>query len=145
MDNAFKNLLLKIAKLPLSDQRWILNQFTTEQQALFDSCQGSSLLEQARRFRLLPDSKHQPIKQNHALPDYCQELSKLPPLYIAILLEQGQFAWEAIFLEVHQLQHTLPQIMQTHVALIKPATKTLLFKQWQAGLNFKDHLELCDG
>ena len=129
----FKSLLIKIASLPKSDQRWLLKQLSSEQQELFNQYQGRNLLKEARRFSQLPLPA---IKESEVLPQLAQELKTYQPLFIAIILEQGQFAWkEELCLDSlpHDLQH------------IKEASKQALFNQWQSTLSFSEQLEVEHG
>lgn len=145
MNNEFKTLLLKIAGLPLRDQRWILGQLTPRQQELFASWQGTTLLHKARRFRKVPLPQLPQIAKTAALPDLCRELAQQATLYIAIILEQGQFEWEHQFLQSHEHQDEIKQVLNEAVRFIKPATKSCVFKQWQTQLGFSDQLEHFNG
>lgn len=124
--------------MPLSDQRWLLKQLTPQQKRAFTQHKGTSLLYAARRFANLPLPKSQVEKP--CLPNLCDELKTQSPLYVAIILEQGQFAWEKDF--IHEYQHVLP--MDAVVAL-KTATKLALFNQWQKSLSFSAQLEVEHG
>ena len=136
-----KPLLLKIASLPLKDQRWLLKQLTPQQRTCFAQHQGVSLLEKARRFAGIPIPQMKSAEP--MLPDLCSELANQPPLYVAIILEQGAFPWAKMFLTSYQQHHNLQTLPDTQ--LLKPATKAALFKQWNAQLDFADHLEVGDG
>ena len=138
MNKSFKTLLLKIAALPLKDQKWVLSQLSPKQQQQFAQWQGNSLLSKARKFRYLSCPQIPEITQ---LPALCQDLATQPPLYIALILEQGEFIWEASFLQSHAQEEQIRQLKQEAICLMKPATKKALFKQWRSQLNFTDQLE----
>lgn len=145
MNNEFKKILLKLVKLSRTDQRWILNQLTPCQRAHFEQLQGTALLKDAYKFRHLTYSWPTSTPDTPALPTVCQKLSQEEPLFIAIILEQGQFAWEEIFL--HQCQHQvqIEEQYHTQVPQLKPATKYYVFQQWQQQLSFSEQLETAHG
>jgi hypothetical protein len=145
MNKEFKTLLLKIARLPLVDQRWILNQLTPKQQEQFSCWQGESLLLKARQFRKVAYDQANAVPQIKPLPDFCKELRQQAPLYIAILLDQGQFEWEQPFVQTIEQRNEIKQLMEETVPFIKPETKACIYKQWQAQLNFIDQLECLNG
>ncbi len=145
MNNEFKKLLLKIANLPLADQKWVLSQLTPKQQELFIRWQGLTLLNKARRFRKLPYPLLPQVVDNPQLPELCQQLNQQAPLYIAIILEQGQFKWTQQFIESHEQSDEIKQLLHEVVCFIKPATKACTFKQWQHQLSFMEQLENING
>ncbi|MCL9682633.1 hypothetical protein [Legionella maioricensis] len=145
MNNEFKKLLLKIANLPLADQKWVLNQLTPKQLKQFTQWQGDSLLNKARRFRKLPCPQLPQISPSPPLPDLCKQLTQQSPLYIAIILEQGQFKWAQEFIESHEQREEIKQLIHEGVCFIKPATKKCTFKQWQDRLSFMEQLENIHG
>ncbi len=145
MNKEFKKLLLKIAQLPLKDQNWILTQLSPSQQKQFVQQQGVSLLDKARQFRTLPYSQLPLISQIPQLPELCKDLMQLEPLYIAIILEQGNFSWTKQFLENSGQGKHIKNITDEKICLIKPATKARVFQQWQSQLSFKEQLEHLDG
>jgi hypothetical protein len=69
----------------------------------------------------------------------------LPPLYVAIILEQGQFPWAIDFVEEYQQHHNLPSLPIKLVEKVKLGTKVVLFNQWQKTLNFAGQLEVDHG
>lgn len=138
MHNEFKHMLLKIAALPLSDQRWMIKKLTAQQKRTFTQHKGTTLLWEARRFANLPVPNNQPVLPK--LPDLCTELKNLPPLLVAIILEQGQFSWAQAF--IAEYPYSLPN---EEVTRLKAATKLALFNQWQKKLSFADQLEVADG
>lgn len=145
MNNELKQILLRIAKLPRRDQQWVLKQLTAKQSAQFNKLQGHSLLSDARKFRKLSASPTPMIKQETPLPEVCQHLHQEDPLYIAIILQQGQFSWEQQFLASCPQKQQINELVQNEVHALKPATKSLVFQQWQAQLSFQDHLETTHG
>lgn len=145
MNKEFKQLLLKIANLPLGDQRWVLKQLTLDQKRQFTLHQGYSLLSKARRFHKLPISQPPQIQNMEPLPDLCKQLSQEEPLYIAIILEQGTFKWESDFLRTHKQNTEIKQLLAGAVCLIKPATKATAFRLWQSQLDFVEQLEAFHG
>jgi len=140
MNKEFKKIILKLAGLSCANQKWVLNQLTAKEQKQFKNLHGDTLLNDAYRFRKLPYAQLPDTTNTSHLPDFCQELMQQDPLYISIILEQGQFSWEQQFIqrwsEVNQ-----------QINHIKPATKLCVFQQWQAQLSFCDHLEMetCNG
>lgn len=144
MNKAFKTLIFKIAKLPVKDQQWLVKQLTAKQQEQFDRFNGSDLLANAHGFCSQQKAQQTVVKSTIKLPIYCEQLANYPKFYIAIILQQGQFSWQDGFLEKNQLNELLLDNNEK-LANIKPATKALVFKKWQAELSFSDHLEQTDG
>lgn len=145
MNNEFKKIILNIAKLPRSDQKWVLNQLAPKQREQFKQLQGDSLLQDAYKFRHLPCPEVPQITKETQLPDACQQLSQKDPLYIAIILEQGQFTWEQLFLQNCMQKNQITGHLHTSVKELKPATKSYVFQQWQANLSFQEQLETTHG
>lgn len=143
MNNELKRIVLNLAKLKSADQRWVLNQLTPTQREHFVSMKGHALLKEANKFRHLPCP--QPIVKEFSLPEFCQQLSQQDPLYIAIILEQGQFAWEPLFLETCMQKQKINEQLTTQVLQLKPAAKLYLFQQWQKQLSFSEQLEVPHG
>jgi hypothetical protein len=137
MTNSFKRILLKIAGLSEKNQCWLLEQLNPEQQKRFVQHRGLSLLDEARHFAHVvpPERASEPepeVEGNY--PD----LGVYSPLFVAIILEQGEFSWTERFL--NQYQHSLPNA--TH---LKEATKQALFQEWQKTRSFAEQLEMSDG
>lgn len=145
MNKEFKTLILKIANLPLTDQKWVLGQLTTSQLEQFTQWQGNSLLNKARQFRKLPYPKLPQISKTIQLPDVCKELKQQTSLYVAIILEQGQFEWEQQFLQSIEQRDEIIQLINETVGFIKPASKACVFRQWEMQLSFIDQLENISG
>jgi hypothetical protein len=146
MNNTFKNILLKLVQLPRRDQRWVLQQLNSQQREQFNALQGNSLLSDAYKFRNVSYSQQIPqIKQNTTLPKACLTLRQADPLFIAIILEQGQFTWEEQFLQSCAQNNPIKELLDTQVKDLKSATKSYLFQQWQNQLSFDDHLGTAHG
>lgn len=143
MNKEFKQLLLKIAALPLRDQKWMLNQLTAEQQEQFKLMQGTDLLQQARRFRTISCPEVKPSSIN--LPALCHSLKQEDPFYIALILEQGQFHWREQFLLSHEHGDEIQHLMNEKISALKSSTKLSAFKQWQSQLSFEDQLVMNHG
>lgn len=141
MKSKFKALLVRLAGMRLSDQRWLLKQLSPEHQRLFEAHQGTSLLKQARRFNKLPSQALQDTKPIQYLPQRAVNLHEKPALYTAIVLSQGQFHWEDAFLNAHPEQDLIHDLTEGVVKQIKPATKACLLQHWQGQLSFDAQLE----
>jgi hypothetical protein len=145
MNKEFRKLLLKIAALPKTDQKWMLNKLTTSQQQQFERLHGNVLLREAKRFQKLSPVNTAPEKPVIQIPSFCQELMHQEPLYIAIILEQGQFAWQEPFLKSLDQEEYIKQLLDEQVSFIKPLTKSNVLKQWQTHLSFDDQLAISNG
>lgn len=145
MNNQFKKILLKIAALCQSDQQWILNQLTEKQQQQFELMKGTPLLTQAHRFRKLTHQESVQVPQKSRLPALCHDLMEQDLLYIAIILEQGQFAWRDQFIESLQEGEAIHHLLNDQVKRIKADTKAHVFQHWQAQLEFDDQLVMHYG
>ncbi|MDR3501311.1 MAG: hypothetical protein P4L79_01850 [Legionella sp.] len=143
MNNDLKRIVLNLAKLKPADQRWVLKQLTPIQREQFERVQGHALLKEADKFRHLPWPKL-PQKEV-SLPEFCQRLSQEDPLYIAIILEQGQFSWEHMFLEACMQKQKIQEELTAQVHKLKSASKLYLFQQWQRQLSFSEQLEMPHG
>ncbi|KGP63298.1 hypothetical protein EP47_09200 [Legionella norrlandica] len=143
--NNLKILLLKIASLPPSDQRWILNQLTPSEKERFNKINGSFLLRKAQQFRKISLSQLPHEAKTAQLPKLCEKLKRQDPLYIAIILEQGQFTWAKPFLTSIGNSEEIKRLMNTVAPSLKPAAKLCVFKQWQSQLDFHDQLEIRNG
>lgn len=145
MNKEFKKLLLKIAQLPLNDQNWILNQLSSDQQKQFVRQKGIILLEKARQFRQLPDPLLPLVSNVPQLPELFEGLMQLEPLYIAIILDQGNFTWTQQFLERNEQAELIKRLTHEVLCFIKSATKARAFQHWQSQLSFKEQLEHLHG
>lgn len=145
MNKQFKQLLLKIAVLPLRDQKWMLNQLTAKQQEQFKMMQGTDLLQQARRFRTISCPDVKPIPSSLSLPTLCHSLKQEDLFYIALILEQGQFPWNEQFLFSHEHGNEIQHLMNEEISALKSNTKLSAFKHWQSQLSFEDQLVMNHG
>lgn len=137
-----KQVLLKIARLPAVDQRWILHQLSAEQRIALQNHQGLEILKAARRFRKLPQQPPEPLlATSEALPTYCQQLAGESPLYAAIVIEQGLFPWRSRFLSEFDIEGTIQSALNCQVPDIKSPVKQALFHEWEARLSFDGYLE----
>lgn len=143
MIKQFKQMLVTIARIPSSDQRWIIRQLTTEQLATFNRWQGSKLLKDAQRFRKLK-LKRFDVPPN-PLPIYCKQLAAKAPLYTAIILEQGSYAWHSIFLNRFDKNGVVKALLDKQVSGIKPSVKQALWNEWENSLSFEMHLDTING
>ncbi len=144
MNSVLKKIIFNLAKLSRTDQYWVLKHLSPEHRTQFDNLQGTLLLQKARKFRHLtcPDI---PCDNQIQLPKACHQLRQEDSLFIAIILEQGQFSWEKFFLHSCPHQDHIQQCLTTQVKTIKTATKYYLFEQWQKELSFHDQLETVHG
>lgn len=144
MNHEFKKIVLNLAKLPRKDQLWVLKQLSFAQQEQFNQFNGHELLNKARKFRKLgmPELS---LKKEPSLPAYCMQLRLEEPLFIAIILEQGAFAWEKNFLQSCLHQQQIIEQLERNVPTLKTATKSYLYQQWQQQLSFAEQLESVHG
>ena len=143
MIKQLKQILVTIARIPPSDQRWIVRRLTTEQLATFNQWQGLTLLQDAQRFRKLKlkriDTSPNP------LPDYCKQLTTKAPLYTAIILEQGSYSWHSVFLKRFDKNGVVKALLDNQVGNIKPSVKQALWNEWENSLSFEMHLDTING
>lgn len=159
MNRQFKKILLNLVKLSRFDQRWVLNKLSPEQRERFNALQGDSLLLEARKFRdlscnevsrlglgptkVLTPSQDSMLGQG---PTYNREiLRQEDPLFIAIIINQGQFEWEQEFLNTCEHKDQIKEHLDIDIHKIKLATKSYLFQQWQSQLDFQAQLETARG
>lgn len=152
MDKNFKELLVKIARLPRADQRWILRQLSDDQLSTFNQNQGMELLEEAQRFRNLKTknlltlmNNPQTLDEKDPLPLFCEQLAKKNPLYAAVVIEQGGYPWESIFLQKFDSDGLIKKSLENQVPDLKALVKNTLFKEWEQSLSFENHLENENG
>lgn len=146
MNNYLKQILLKIARLSKADQRWIISKLAKKEAQLFNQAQGEQLLQYANHFRKLKKAATEP--QKSSLFPVCEkgenigsQLAYLPKLYIAIVLDQGNYAWHENFLCRFDTDGSISHLLNTHIKLLKQATRQALFKQWQATFSFSEAME----
>lgn len=143
MIKQLKQILVNIARIPTSDQRWIIRRLTTEQLATFNRWQGKKLLHDAQRFRALKRIRFE-VSQN-PLPVYCKQLAAKAPLYTAIILEQGSYPWHSIFLKRFDKDGAIKALLDNQVSDIKPLVKQTLWNEWENSLSFEMHLDTING
>lgn len=141
MTNTLKPILLEIASLKQRDQQWILKQLPEELARKFNQKKGLQLLATARRFLGLKARDNLPKVSISPLPSYCQALANKSPLYIAIILEQGNYAWKNNFLSQFDDSKAVNMALDTQLIDIKLAVKALVWQEWQQTLSFDQHLE----
>ncbi|MDP3269466.1 MAG: hypothetical protein Q8M40_10505 [Legionella sp.] len=145
MNKEFKQLLIELAKQSYADQKWILSQLPDKQREQFNRLQGDSLLKKAHRFRNVSINDISQLKDIAKLPAFCEALCQKHPLFIAIILEQGQFQWSEQFLETNYQSDEIRRFLNEETNKITPATRHSLFKNWQERLDFKDQMESING
>lgn len=142
MNKSFKHILLAITRLPVRDQRWIIQHLPTEQRLKFKKLHGNTLLKQAQRFRDLPHFPTQPQETPLApLPSHSMQLATYAPLYIAIILEQGAYAWTEQFLKQFDVDNRIRNALEQQTTRIKPLVKAALFHDWEQLSSFDRLLE----
>jgi len=139
-----KHILLQIARLPMRDQRWIVARLTDEQRSALQRHQGLELLKNARRFKKLP-AGNPTLPEAPVLPDFCSQLASEDPLYAAIVLAQGDFPWQAQFLQDCDHEGSIKNSLDCLVPDIKDLVKQALFDEWESRLSFDSHLESQHG
>ncbi|MFC3909485.1 hypothetical protein ACFORL_10435 [Legionella dresdenensis] len=140
MAKSFKQLILNIARLNKGDQKWLINRLSPEQKAQFEALDGRQLLQQAKKFRQVEMPANLPVTAVEPLPPYCNSLADNPPLFCAIILEQGNFPWIEHFLQAHDPEQAILDCLQTRIVAIKPDTKKALFAHWQKSNTFEQFL-----
>lgn len=140
MTKSLKPILLQIAQLPSKDQRWILHKLSDSQRNILKKWDGLNFLKNAL------NTKASDLKiAQELLPDYCRELMTKPPLYAAIVLEQGAYSWAPLFLEQFDTKLLLRTLTDNKVPDIKPSVKRAIFNEWMASLSFESHLDAHHG
>ena len=136
-----KHILFHIARLPAVDQRWILRQLSNTERNTFNHYHGLKHLQEAQRFRLLKTCDLS-MAPSEPLPAYCQTLTLKPSLYIAIIIEQGNYPWASAFLEQYDKDGTIQSLLNHQVVMIKPTVKHAVFCEWEQTHGFE---QLLDG
>lgn len=140
-----------MVRLPKTDQRWILRQLSKEQYLAFEEKQGLRLLEEAQRFKHIhirdlpstPCMNH--IKPETELPLFCEELATQTPLFIAIIIEQGNYPWADLFLNQYDSKNLIKKMLEDKVPELKPVVKSHLFQEWMQNPSFDSYLETEHG
>lgn len=137
MTNQLKQIMLKMVRLSATDQRWILRQLPDEQLARLKNHQGLDLLDSAQRFRKLNVTNLAlPATIPKPLPLYCAQLAMKAPLYIAIILEQGDYPWQSLFLQQFDSEKRIAAMLENRVPDIKLSVRQALYEHW--GSNIED-------
>lgn len=146
MINQLKPLLLQIARLPSVDQHWIMRQLSKAELNTFKQYNGLKQLQEARRFRTLkPNDVCLPIQKATLLPDVCQQLALKPPLYAAIILEQGSYSWRTLFLDQFDADGTIQSLLENQVMDVKSVVKQAVFNEWEQSVSFESLLDEAHG
>lgn len=143
MIKQLKRILVNIARLPSIDQHWILQQLTNAQLVSLKKWHGLKFLNEAQRFRAL-DACDLTIEDAKPLPIFCPHLATKPPLFAAIIIEQGSYPWVDLFLEKFDTHGAIKTSLE-QVPNIKPHVKTALFNEWEQSLTFESHLDTNHG
>lgn len=143
MNSDFRKFIVRIASLKSCDQKWLLKHLGVKEQAVFNRLQGPLLLKEAKRFKGLTCQEVKSAKAP-TLPLLCQNLKQQDPLFIAIILEQGQFSWESHWLNTLEDKERI-EIHRRTIQSIKPLTRATLFKNWQSALSFAQQLGSTHG
>lgn len=104
-------ILNKVGQLTCRDQRWLLAQLSPQQINFLAKVQTSE------------------IKEDN-LPEFCTTLAQKNALFIAIILEQGNFHWEDKFLQQFHLVNTMSTLRAHQLGLIKETVKQAVFSSW---------------
>lgn len=154
MIRELKAILLAVARLPLSDQRWILKKLPADQRATFEQLNGLRHLEEALRFKALQLDDHKRAGRHCEAQtdtscvntnDHWAILALKDPLYIAIILKQGNYEWTTDFLQQYDQEGAIEALMADQVNCLKPLSKQALFIAWEKHGSFEDYLEKSNG
>lgn len=137
MTSQLKKILVAIAGLSKRDQRWIISQLTPTEKSIFIKMHGPQRLEQASRFRHLPVKQQLLPTTVTTQPIEWETLRQQPTLFIAIVLEQGQYPWHQRFLEQFDKEGHIQNHLSATVTRLKPLVKKTVFDEWMASLSFE--------
>ena len=138
MIKQLKQILMNVARLPSSDQRWVVRQLTAQQLTQLKQAEGLKLLHEAQRFRTLKPNQFETPPE--PLPVCCTILATKAPLYAAIVLDQSSSPWKSEFLKQFDQEGTIKSLLTNQVLDIKPLVKQALLKEWENSLSFDMHL-----
>lgn len=141
MVKQLKTILMDIAKLPVSDQHWILKHLPDDTRSTFMRLNGSHYLKEARRFKSLTIQPSQAGKKPIELPAECMTLANEDPLYIAIVLEEATPIWINDFLTMYDKSGMIRAFLQQDIFSIKPLAKQAVLTNWQQRGSFAYLLE----
>ena len=133
------NILQKISRLPSVDQRWILRKLPENQRDLLKKESGISWLQE------LQGLKPEPVLIQNKLPTYAYDLAAKPPLYTAIVLEQGNYSWQDNFLQQFDEDGNIRKSLEFKTPTLKILTKQAVFNDWQNMRSFDSYLETDHG
>lgn len=138
-----KQIMFKIARVKASDQDWILQQLTPHQRNTLNEHHGLKLLQDAQRFRTLNASDAAPPLQNNPepLPGFCQALAMKAPLYVAIIIEQGAYSWQTLFLKQFDETGIINDLLNNQVLDLKITVKETVFNEWKRSNCFEQLLD----
>lgn len=148
MVNQLKHLLLRLAQLPHVDQRWVLQQLPAAQLTTLNKYDGLRLLKSAQRFKKVRINNlpsQQTALPNTPLPGYCEELASKSPLYVAIVLTQGDYTWQTLFLERFDTSGLIRDAIERQVPDLKIIIKETLWQEWENSLSFAYLMESVHG
>ena len=140
MNNAvLSQILLKISRLPAVDQRWILSKLSENQRKRLKNESGITWLQE------LQGLKTEPVIIEKKLPSCAYDLAIKPPLYSAIVLEQGDYSWEDDFLQEFDKEGAIQECLKFKAPALKLLTKQAVFQDWQTMRSFDSYLEKNHG
>ena len=144
---SLKQILFNIARLPSSDQRWILHRLSSAERDTLKQFQGLKLLLEAQRFRTLKTRDLSLLVKptQDVLPQFCQQLAIKAPLYIAIILEQGAYPWTMQFLNQFDTEGVIQHLLEHQVLDVKPVVKHLVWCEWDKSIGFERLLDDSHG
>ncbi|RAP36955.1 hypothetical protein B1207_05865 [Legionella quinlivanii] len=116
--NNLQDIVSAIGKLALRDQRWILSKLPEAKKKQLDNMSENQ--KAAVSNTMIEDD----------LPGFCRSLATKDPLYIAIILEEGQFIWKEQFLNEFNLLDRINSI-ETSLANISNTSKSLVYAEWE--------------
>jgi hypothetical protein len=142
MTKQLHHLLTRITLLPPTDQRWIWKQLSSKQRISLKKYNGITQLREALGGLPL-ESPH--LKRDSeipaSLPAFCTTLAMKEPLYTAIVIEQGKYPWQTLFLTQFDSQGEIRRLLHEEVLTMKRLVKQAIFKEWESSLTLDfEHL-----
>ena len=133
MTKSLKQILFTIARLPSSDQRWIVHRLSTHERNALNRHRGLTLLQEAQRFRTLNagDACLPMNPQEDPLPSHCNVLAQKSPLYVAIVLAESAYPWAKAFLKHADGNGLIQSLMDNQVLDIKPVVRQAVLFEWE--------------
>jgi hypothetical protein len=142
MNKSLKHILLDIARMSYTHQKWLLNQLSPESRHRLNQHQGEALLEQAQRFSAIA-TPMPPARQ--PLPTWCDALRQMPPRFIAIILAEGTFDWQQTFLNTCDERQQIERLLHHEIPLMTRATQSFVATTWHKSFSFSNHMECIHG